>query len=159
MRLKLHETIRKVSDDYERRLTFNTAIAANMELLNSVARFDDDSATGQAIRQEVFDSMVLMLAPIIPHICHRLWADLGHDSLIIDHPWPTVDESALVQQSVEMVIQVNGKLRGKMQIDADADRASCEAAALANEQAMRFIGDSPVRKVIVVPGRLVNIVI
>ena len=159
MRLKLHETIRKVSDDYERRLTFNTAIAANMELLNSVARFDDDSATGQAIRQEVFDAMVLMLAPIIPHICHRLWADLGHDSLIIDHPWPTVDESALVQQSIEMVIQVNGKLRGKMQIDADADRASCEAAALANEQAMRFIGDSPVRKVIVVPGKLVNIVI
>ena len=103
--------------------------------------------------------MVLMLAPIIPHICHRLWADLGHDSLIIDHPWPGVDESALVQQSIEMVIQVNGKLRGKMQVDADADRASCEAAALANEQAMRFIGDSPVRKVIVVPGKLVNIVI
>jgi len=159
VRLKLHETIRKVSDDYERRLTFNTAIAENMELLNSVSRFDDDSATGQAIRQEVFDSMVLMLAPIIPHICHRLWGDLGHDNLIIDHPWPTVDEAALVQQSIEMVIQVNGKLRGKMQVDADADRASCEAAALANEQASRFIGDSPVRKVIVVPGKLVNIVI
>jgi len=159
VRLKLHETIRKVSDDYDRRLTFNTAIAANMELLNSVSRFDDDSATGQAIRQEVFDSMVLMLAPIIPHICHRLWGDLGHDNLIIDHPWPTVDEAALVQQSIEMVIQVNGKLRGKMQVDADADRASCEAAALANEQASRFIGDSPVRKVIVVPGKLVNIVI
>ena len=159
MRFKLHETIRKVSDDYERRLTFNTAIAANMELLNSVSRFEDDSATARAIRQEVFDSMVLMLAPIIPHICHRLWRDLGHDSHVIDHPWPAVDESALVQQSIEMVIQVNGKLRGKMQVDADADRASCEAAALANEQAMRFIGDSPVRKVIVVPGKLVNIVI
>ena len=159
MRRKLHETIRKVSDDYERRLTFNTAIAANMELLNSVSRFDDDSTTGDAIRQEVFDSMVLMLAPIIPHVCHRLWRDLGHDSLIIDHPWPTVDESALVQDSIEMVIQVNGKLRGKMQIDADADRDSCEAAALANEQVLRFIADSPVRKVIVVPGKLVNIVI
>ena len=159
MRRKLHETIRKVSDDYERRLTFNTAIAANMELLNSVSRFDDDSTTGDAIRQEVFDSMVLMLAPIIPHVCHRLWRDLGHDSLIIDHPWPTVDESALVQDSIEMVIQVNGKLRSKMQIDADADRDSCEAAALANEQVLRFIADSPVRKVIVVPGKLVNIVI
>jgi leucyl-tRNA synthetase len=159
MRLKLHETIRKVSDDYDRRLTFNTAIAANMELLNSVSRFDDDSAAGIAIRQEVFDSMILMLAPIIPHVCHRLWRDLGHAGPIVDHPWPAVDESALVQQSIEMVIQVNGKLRGKMQIDVDADRASCEAAALANEQAMRFIADSPIRKVIVVPGKLVNIVI
>jgi leucyl-tRNA synthetase len=159
IRLKLHETIRKVTDDYERRLTFNTAIAANMELLNSLTRFDDESATGNAIRQEAFDSMVLMLAPIIPHVCHRLWRDLGHDSLIIDHPWPEVDESALVQESIEMVIQVNGKLRGKLQIGADADRASCEAAALANEQAMRFIGDSAIRKVIVVPGKLVNIVV
>ena len=159
MRRKLHETIRKVSDDYERRLTFNTAIAANMELLNSVSRFDDDSNLGTAIRQEVFDSMVLMLAPIIPHVCHRLWRDLGHDSLIIDHPWPTLDESALVQDSIEMVIQVNGKLRGKMQVDAGADRASCEAAALANEQVLRFIDDKPIRKIIVVPGKLVSIVI
>jgi len=159
MRRKLHETIRKVSDDYERRLTFNTAIAANMELLNSLVRFDDVSSSGQKIRQEVFDSMVLMLAPIIPHVCHRLWLDLGHDSLIIDHPWPEVDASALVQESIEMVIQVNGKLRGKIEVDVDADRASCEAAALANEQAARFIGDSPIRKVIVVPGKLVNIVV
>ncbi|MDC1287127.1 leucine--tRNA ligase [Gammaproteobacteria bacterium] len=159
MRRKLHETIRKVSDDYERRLTFNTAIAANMELLNALLRFDDTSSGGQKIRQEVFDSMVLMLAPIIPHVCHRLWLDLGHDSPIIDHPWPDVDASALVQESIEMVIQVNGKLRGKMQVDVDADRTSCEAAALANEQALRFIGDSPIRKVIVVPGKLVNIVV
>jgi leucyl-tRNA synthetase len=130
-----------------------------MELLNSLARFDDDSETGRAIRQEVFDNMVLMLAPIIPHVCHRLWRDLGHDSLIIDHPWPAVDDSALVQETVEMVIQVNGKLRGKMQVAAGMDRASCEAAALANEQAQRFIGDSVVRKVIVVPGKLVNIVV
>ncbi|MCP4470696.1 MAG: leucine--tRNA ligase [Gammaproteobacteria bacterium] len=159
MRRKLHETIRKVSDDYERRLTFNTAIAANMELLNSVSRFADDSKPGAAIRQEIFDSMVLMLAPIIPHVCHRLWRDLGHDSLIIDHSWPMVDESALVRESIEMVIQVNGKLRAKIQIDADAGRASCEAAALANEQALRFIAGEPIRKVIVVPGKLVNIVV
>ncbi len=159
MRLKLHETIKKVSDDYDRRLTFNTAIAANMELLNSVSRYRDESPVGKTIRQEVFDSMVLMLAPIIPHICHRLWQDLGHDNVIIDQAWPEVDESALVQDSIEMVIQVNGKLRGKMQIGADSDRASCEAAALANEQLRRFIGDTPIRKIIVVPGKLVNIVI
>ena len=159
MRLKLHETIAKVSDDYDRRLTFNTAIAANMELLNSVTRFEDDSDAGRAIRREVFDSMVLMLAPIIPHICHRLWRDLGHDSVIVDHAWPAVDESALVQDSIEMVIQVNGKLRGRMQVAADAGREACEAAALANEQVARFIGDGVVRKVIVVPGKLVNIVV
>ena len=159
MRLKLHETIGKVGDDYARRLTFNTAIAANMELLNSVSRYQDASAVGKAIRQEVFDNMVLMLAPIIPHICHRLWRDLGHDTVIIDHPWPEVDAAALVQETIEMVIQVNGKLRGKMQLAADAERASCEAAALANEQVQRFIGDSAIRKVIVVPGKLVNIVI
>ena len=159
MRLKLHETINKVTDDFDRRLTFNTAIAANMELLNSVTRFEDDSVPGKAIRQEVFDSMVLMLAPIIPHICHRLWRDLGHDSLIIDHHWPDVDAAALVQDNIEMVIQVNGKLRGKMQVGVDADRDVCEAAAMENDQVLRFIGDNPVKKVIVVPGKLVNIVI
>ena len=159
MRMKLHETISKVSDDYDRRLTFNTAIAANMELLNSVSRFADSSAIGKAIYQEVFDSMVLMLAPIIPHICHRLWQDLGHDSLIIDHPWPEVDAAALVQDRIEMVIQVNGKLRGKMQVAADADRDSCEAMARENEQLQRFLGDAEIRKVIVVPGKLVNFVV
>ena len=159
MRFKLHETITRVTDDYERRLTFNTAIAANMELLNSVSRYADDSATGKAIRQEAFDSMVLMLAPIIPHICHRLWQDLGHADMIIDHPWPQVDTTALVQENIEMVIQVNGKLRGKIQIAADADRDSCEAAARANDQLQRFLGDDAIRKVIVVPGKLVNFVV
>ncbi len=159
MRLKLHETIRKVSDDYGRRLTFNTAIAANMELLNSISKFDDDSEQGNAIRQETINNMLLMLSPIIPHICHQLWRDLGHDSIIIDHAWPEVDETALVQDSIEMVIQVNGKLRGKMQISAEADKDDCEAMALDNDQVKKFIGEQSVRKVIVVPGKLVNIVV
>ncbi len=159
MRRKLHETVAKVGDDFERRLTFNTAIAANMELLNAVTRFDDETATGRAIRQEVFDHMILMLAPIIPHICHRLWHDLGHAGGLIDAAWPEADPAALEQDTIEMVIQVNGKLRGRMQLPADADRAACEAAALSNEQARRFIGDAEVRKVIVVPGKLVNIVV
>ena len=92
-------------------------------------------------------------------ICHRLWQDLGHDDMIIDHPWPQVDTTALVQESIEMVIQVNGKLRGKMQIAADADRDSCEAAARANDQLQRFLGDDAIRKAIVVPGKLVNFVV
>jgi leucyl-tRNA synthetase len=159
MRLKLHETIRKVSDDFGRRLTFNTAIAANMELLNAATRFEDDSDQGHSIRQEIFDSMLLMLAPIIPHICDKLWRELGHDSALIDEAWPLVDESALVQDTIEMVIQVNGKLRGKMSISANAEKSECEALALENDQVNKFIGESPVRKVIVVPSKLVNIVI
>ncbi|MFT5226469.1 MAG: leucyl-tRNA synthetase [Polaribacter sp.] len=159
MRYKLHETIKKVSDDYGRRLTFNTAIAANMELLNTVVKFNDDSSIGHAIRQEVFDNMVPMLAPIIPHLCHQLWQELGHESVILDAPWPLVDENALVQDSIEMVIQINGKLRAKIQVNVDTDKASCEAMAVANEQVKKFIGDQAIRKVIVVPNKLVNIVI
>jgi leucyl-tRNA synthetase len=159
MRLKLHETIKKVSDDYSRRLTFNTAIAANMELLNSVSKFDDATPTGWTIRQETFENMVLMLSPIIPHLCHQLWRDLGQETVVIDHSWPQVDEAALVQETIEMVVQVNGKLRGKMQISAEADKASCEAMAMENEQVLRFIDGQPVKKIIVVPAKLVNIVV
>ena len=159
MRLKLHQTIKKVSDDFTRRLTFNTAIAANMELLNSVAKFDDHSPEGQAIRQEVFENMILMLAPIVPHVCHQLWQEIGQGSGILDHPWPQVDESALVRETLEMVIQVNGKLRGKMQISAEADRSSCETMALEVEAVRRFIDNAPIKKVIVVPKKLVNIVV
>jgi leucyl-tRNA synthetase len=140
-------------------LTFNTAIAANMELLNTVVKFNDDSSIGHNIKQEVFDNMVPMLAPIIPHLCHKLWQELGHDDVILDAAWPQVDESALVQDSIEMVVQVNGKLRAKMQVSADTDKASCEAMAIDNEQVKKFIGDHAIRKVIVVPNKLVNIVI
>lgn len=159
MRFKLHETIKKVSDDYGRRLTFNTAIAANMELLNAVVKFNDNSSIGHKIKQEVFDNMVLMLAPIIPHLCHKLWQELGHENVILDAPWPQVDEKALVQDNIEIVIQVNGKLRAKMQVSASTDKASCEAMAVENEQIKKFIGEQPIRKVIVVPKKLVNIVI
>jgi leucyl-tRNA synthetase len=159
MRYKLHETIKKVSDDYGRRLTFNTAIAANMELLNTVVKFNDDSLIGHNIKQEVYDNMVLMLAPIIPHLCHQLWQELGHEDIILDAVWPQLDETALVQESIEMVVQVNGKLRAKIQVSADTDKVSCEAMAVGNEQIRKFIGDQAIRKVIVVPNKLVNIVI
>jgi len=159
MRYKLHETIKKVSDDYGRRLTFNTAIAANMELLNTVVKFNDDSSIGHHIKQEVFDNMVLMLAPIIPHLCHQLWQALGHDDVILDAAWPKLDENALVQDEIEMVVQVNGKLRAKIQVSADTDKANCEAMALENDQVKKFIAGQPIRKVIVVPNKLINIVI
>ncbi len=159
LRLKLHQTLRKVTDDYDRRLTFNTAIAANMELLNALGRFEDDSPAARRLRLEVLEHILLMLSPVIPHMTHVLWHALGHERAIVDEPWPSVDETALQQDRIEMVVQVNGKLRGKIQVPADADRAACEAAALANENARRFIDGKPPRKVIVVPGKLVNIVV
>lgn len=159
MRLKLHETLKKVNDDFSRRLTFNTAIAANMELLNHLSKFSDDSEQGTAIRQEVLENIVLMLAPIIPHLSHQLWQNLGHKNIIIDQPWPRFDETALVKDTMEMVVQVNGKVRGKIEVSSNADKESCEKAALENEKVIRFIDGKPVRKVIVVPKKLVNIVV
>ena len=104
-------------------------------------------------------TVTLLLAPIVPHFAQSVWAAIGHDGLVMDAKWPTADEAALTRDNIELVVQVNGKLRAKIEVSADADKASVEAAALANEQAQRFISDSTVRKVIVVPGKLVNIVV
>ena len=159
LRRKTHQTIAKVSDDIGRRYKFNTAVAASMELLNSVARLDDDSPEGRAVVSEALTAIVQVLSPIVPHICHRLWRVLGHSTALIHTPWPTVDEAALVQDTIELVVQVNGKLRGRIAVAADAPRDQVEAAAMDDENVTRFIGDKTVRKVIVVPGRLVNIVV
>ena len=159
LRRRLHQTLQKVTDDYARRQTFNTAIAANMELLNELGRFGDESEQGRALRQEVLEGIVLMLAPIVPHIAHALWQALGHDNAVIDQPWPEVDEQALKQDRIEIVVQVNGKLRGKVEVPADADKAAMEQAALANENVQRFIEGKTIRKIIAVPGKLVNVVV
>ncbi len=159
LRRKLHQTLEKVTDDYGRRLTFNTAIAANMELLNALGKFTDSSPVGGRLRREVLEHILLMLSPVIPHMTHVLWQALGHDTAIVDEPWPKVDTAALKQDSIELVVQVNGKLRGRIQVAADASREDCEAAALANDNVQRFIDGKPLRKVIVVPGKLVNIVV
>ena len=159
LRLKLHETIRKVSDDIGRRYTFNTAIAAVMELLNELSRFDDGSEQGQAVMHEAVVAVVLMLSPIVPHITQHLWQRLGHDSLVADQMWPRCDESALERDSIELVVQVNGKLRSKINVPADADNAAIENIALEDEKIRLNIQDKTVRKVIVVPGRLVNLVV
>lgn len=158
LRRKLHQTIEKVSDDMSRRFTFNTAIAANMELLNDLNKFTDDDAAAKNVRQEVLESIVLMLSPVTPHICQEIWKALGKDGLIVDAGWPAVDESALQQSHIEMMVQVNGKVRGKIEVAADAANADIEAMALANENVERFTEGKTVRKVIVVPQRLVNIV-
>jgi leucyl-tRNA synthetase len=159
LRRKTHQTIAKVSDDIGRRYKFNTAVAATMELMNAIGRFDDGSAGGRAAVHEALSSIVLLLSPVVPHICHELWERLGHDGALIYARWPSVDESALAQDTIELVVQVNGKLRGRIAVGAEAPREDVERLALADENVQRFVGDKAVRKIIVVPGRLVNIVV
>ncbi len=159
LRRKTHETIAKISDDIGRRYTFNTAVAASMELMNAVIRFEDDSDNGRAVVREALESVVLMLSPITPHVCHELWHALGHENAIVDVAWPTVDESALEQDTIEIVVQVNGKLRGRIAVDADADRETVAKRALDDENVQRFVDGQAVKKTIVVPRKLVNIVV
>jgi leucyl-tRNA synthetase len=158
VRRKTHETIAKVSDDFGRRQTFNTAIAAVMELCNELGKLDTHSEQGRAVAYEALRAVVLMLNPIVPHICHDLWQVLGGEGDVLNAPWPIVDESALTRDSIEMVVQVNGKVRAKMQVAADADKSAVEASALEQDNVQRFLDGVSVRKVIVVPGKLVNIV-
>ncbi|NNE61020.1 MAG: leucine--tRNA ligase [Woeseia sp.] len=159
LRRKTHQTIAKVSDDIGRRYKFNTAVAAAMELLNAINRFEDESSQGRAVTQESLEAIVLLLAPIVPHISHELWHVLGHSSAPIAEAWPTASDAALAQDLVEIVVQVNGKLRGRISVAADADRDAVCKTALADENVQRFVADQTVRKTIFVPGRLVNVVI
>jgi leucyl-tRNA synthetase len=159
VRRQLHLTIQKATDDFGRRYTFNTVIAANMELINTLSKFDDDSDNGKAVRQEALEAIVLMLSPIVPHICHQLWLDLGHQQAVVSASWPEIDATALEQDTLELVLQVNGKLRSKMSVSVNAPKEEIEAMALSDEHVKRFIEDQPIKKVIVVPKKLVNIVV
>ena len=159
LRRKTHETIAKVSDDFEVRQHFNTAIAAIMELLNEVSRLGDHSSPETlAVEREALEAALLLLAPVTPHIAHHLWQALGHKESIIDAKWPTVDFQALVKASTTIVIQVNGKVRAKLQVPVDLAQEEAEAMALADDNVRKFIQDKTVRKIIVVPNKLVSIV-
>jgi leucyl-tRNA synthetase len=159
LRRQAHQALAKATDDIGRRRNFNTAIAAVMELLNSIGRFSDSSPQGRAVRHEALGFAVLMLSPITPHVCHVLWRSLGHTTAPIDERWPKPDAAALAQETRELVVQVNGKLRGHITVAVDADQSACTQAALENAQVSKFIGDRPVKRVVVVPGKLVNVVI
>ena len=159
LRRQIHQTVRKVSDDLGRRHTFNTAIAAVMELMNAVNKCHQNSVQAIAVKQEALEHIVLLLSPVTPHICHCLWQALGHEQAIIDVDWPKVDEAALIQDKVTIMVQVNGKLRSKIAISSDADKASIEQQALSCEQVAKFIAEKTIKKVIIVPNRLVNIVV
>ena len=159
LRRKTHETIKKVTDDMQRRYTFNTAIAAIMELLNEVSRHERTSDADRLVVLEALQSAILMLSPVIPHVCHTLWLSLGNDNAVIDAKWPQCDETALQKDELELVVQVNGKLRGRITVAVDASKEHCEATALADENVSRHTDGKTVRKVIVVPEKLVNIVV
>ena len=158
LRRKTHETIAKVGDDFGRRQTFNTAIAAVMELCNEVSKLDDNTPQDQSLADEALRAVVLMLCPIVPHISHQLWQLLGGEGDVMNASWPEVDESALERNSIDMVVQVNGKVRARMTVAVDLDKPALEALALQQPNVERFLEGVTVRKVIVVPGKLVNIV-
>lgn len=161
MRLKTHQTLEKVTDDYARRHTFNTAIAAAMELLNAVVKFSDnaDASQDQAVVQEALEIIILVLAPIVPHFCHATWKHLGHADAIIDASWPEVDKNALIEDKIQMVLQVNGKVRAQVEVMKEISKSDLEALALEHEAIRRYTDEGTVRKIIVVPGRLVNVVV
>lgn len=158
LRRKVFETIAKVSDDCERRLTFNTAIAAIMELSNAIGKFAIEDEQDKAVLREAVEAMTLMLAPIAPHTMHHLWSKLGHAEPVVNAQWPAVDESALVKEAITLVVQVNGKVRAKLEVTPEMDKATIEKMALENDNVQKFLDGLTVNKVIVVPGKLVSIV-
>jgi leucyl-tRNA synthetase len=159
LRRHSHQTLAKVTDDIGRRRTLNTAIAAVMELLNALAKFPQVAAQDRSVAQEALEIAVLTLSPIIPHVTHALWRHLGHRNALIDEPWTEVDPDALLSVTLQMVVQVNGKLRAHISVAVDADEPAVRAAALADPNVRKFIGAAAIRKVIVVAGKLVNIVV
>ena len=160
LRHAAHATLAKVTDDLGRRRVFNTAIAAVMELMNTLSKFEDDSPEGRAIVHETLELIVQMLAPIIPHATQVLWEALGHGGeALIDRPWPKPDPAALVQDTIEIVVQVNGKLRGRVKVSADAADDVVREAALKDGNVQKWTEGKPIRKVIVVKGKLVNVVV
>ena len=159
LRRKIHITIDKVNDDIGRRYTFNTAIAAVMELSNALSRSDIKEDNDHALMREGIETATLLLSPIVPHITDALWIALGHDEPLIDVAWPKSDPDALEQSDIELVVQVNGKLRSKITVAKSADQKQIETAAIEDENIKRNIEGKTIRKIIVIPGRLVNIVV
>ena len=156
---KIHETIAKASDDVGRRYTFNTAIAAVIEMLNALRARDDESPQGRALHREGLRAATLLLAPVVPHVAHALWPALGGEGPVVDARWPAPDPAALERDTVTLVVQINGKLRGRVEVPAGAGRGEVEAAARANPNVARHLEGKAARKVVLVPDRLLNVVV
>jgi leucyl-tRNA synthetase len=159
LRRSVHKTIRKVTEDLDERFHFNTAIAAVMELLNTLQAYESSTPQSAAVMKEALDSMVLLLAPFVPHITEELWQCLGHRERLSDASWPEYDRSAVIDEEVLIVVQVNGKLRSKITVAAGTDEEVIKAAARDDEKVQPFLSGVQIRKVIYVPDKLVNIVV
>ena len=159
IRQKTHQTLAKITDDMARRHSFNTAIAALMELCNALAKFTETKANAMAIKQESIDIILKALSPIAPHLAHHLWQALGHTTAIINQPWPSVDKSALAQDEVQIIVQVNGKLRAKIIAAANTESKALETQALTDTNITKFTAAKTITRVIVIPNKLVNIVV
>lgn len=158
-RRQIHETVKKVTDDLQRRYTFNTAIAALMELVNAGTQYEITEPLDQQVMQEAFEKITLLLSPITPHIAQKLWQELGHNENIMDAPWPTLDETALTRDNLTIVVQVNGKVRANITVPANAEQQHIQALALQHESIQRYTQDKSIKKVIVIGQKLVNIVV
>jgi leucyl-tRNA synthetase len=159
LRRAAHQTLAKVTDDIGRRRTFNTAVAATMELLNAITRHESKTAADRAVIHEALEIAVMCLSPMIPHVTHALWEGLGNTQALALERWRSPDPAALAQVTIEVVVQVNGKLRSQVRIAAAADEPTARAAALADANVQRFVDGKTIRKVIYVPGRLINVVV
>jgi len=160
LRRQLHVTIEKVADDYGRRHSFNTAISSVMELMNALAKIEGTDEITRQVRQEVLQNVALLLSPIVPHVCQALWSELCPNSHILDAAWPAADQAAMVQDSIEYVIQVNGKLRGSISVAKSESKENIEKLALAQPCVQKYIEENmSVRKIVVVPNKLINVVV
>ena len=162
LRFEVHSVLKQVDYDYQR-MQYNTVVSGGMKLLNALENFKGEtSAASVAALREGFGILLRCLYPVTPHLTHALWPELGYAAQygdLLDVPWPEVDAAALQQAEIELMLQINGKLRGSVTVPASADKAAIEAAALASEAFIKQAAGAPAKKVIVVPGRLVNIVV
>jgi leucyl-tRNA synthetase len=159
LRRQAHQTLTKVTSDIGKRRVFNTAIAAVMELMNAVSRYTSTGAPARAVRQEALEISVLLLSPMVPHVTHALWQELGHQRVLIDERWPEADPAALAQDAMEVIVQVNGKLRGRVSVPKGADQPAAFAIAMSDADVRRFVGEAAPKRVVYVPGRLLNVVV
>jgi len=161
LRRKVHQAIARVTDDIENRIHLNTAIAALMELEHEISRRETEVAEGpaRAVLREALEALVLLLAPFTPHVCEEMWARLGRRFSVVDRPWPTADAVVAQEETIEMAVQVNGKVRGHLSVPREADTEEVRRLALAEPRVMEHLAGKEVRKVVVVPGRLVSVVV
>jgi leucyl-tRNA synthetase len=157
VRQEINEILGQANYDFERH-QFNTVVSGGMKILNSLSQMAEQDNMANAVRREGFSILLRLLSPIVPHITHELWQELGYEGIICNAPWPVVDEAALVQDRVSLVVQVNGKVRAQLDAPADASKETLEEMALKAPNVERFVDGKPIRKIVVVPGKLINIV-